>query len=798
MLKNYLTIAWRNLVKNKFSSSINIGGLAVGMAVAMLIGFWIWDETSFDKNFPNYDRIASVMKNQTISNQITTWHGQAYPLGDELRNHYGSYFKHVIMSAYTAGRILTSGEKHLKISGNYMEPGITDMLSLDMIKGSRKGLKDPASILLSESAAKDLFGDSDPMGKPIKIDNKLDVIVTGVYKDLPLNSSFSDLHYIAPWQLIVSAEHYDTRFNNPWGASWFLTYVQIADHADMHLVSEKIREAELNQIRNNDDVRFKPLLFLHPMSRWHLYAQFENGVNTGGTIQYVWLFGIIGVFVLLLACINFMNLSTARSEKRAKEVSIRKSVGSLRKQLIAQFYIESGLIALLAFFLALFIVQITMPFFNDLSGKTMHVLWANPVFWLLGLGFSLATGLIAGSYPALYLSSFNPVKVLKGGFRAGRLAAVPRRVLVVIQFAVSVVLIIGTLVVFQQIQYAKNRPVGYSRNGLIVVPLQTEEINHQYDAVRNELIKTGVVSHVSESESSITAMYNTNSGFLWKGKDPQLQEEFTSMSIGPDFGKTVGWQIIDGRDFDPSNLNDSTGFVVNEAAVKYMGLKNPVGETIDWIGNGKYHIIGVVKNLVTSSPYDPAKQTFFYWIPRWGHMNNLNIRVNAELSMHDALTKISVIFKKFDPSAPFVYQFADEEYAKKFTNEERVGKLASSFAGLAILISCLGLFGMASFTAEKRIKEIGIRKVLGASVFNLWRLLSKEFVGLVALSFLISVPLSWWLMHHWLQNFEYRSEITGWMFAGTALGTILITLLTVSYQSIKAALTNPVNNLRSE
>ncbi|HTB25550.1 MAG TPA: FtsX-like permease family protein, partial [Puia sp.] len=550
--------------------------------------------------------------------------------------------------------------------------------------------------------------------------------------------------------------------------------------------------------RNNDDVRFKPLLFLQPMKNWHLYSEFKNGINTGGAIQYVWLFGIIGIFVLLLACINFMNLSTAKSEKRAKEVSIRKSVGSLRNQLISQFYIESGLIALLAFFFALLLVQIMMPFFNDLSGKNMHVMWTNPVFWLLGLGFSIITGVIAGSYPALYLSSFNPVKVLKGGFHAGRFASIPRKVLVVIQFAVSIILIVGTLVVFQQIQYAKNRPVGYSRNGLIIVPLQTEEIGRQYDVVRNELIKTGVISAISESESSITGIYNTNSGFKWNGKDPQLQEEFTSMSVSPEYGKTIGWQIVDGRDFIASNLNDSSALLINEAAVKYMGLKNPVGETVDWSGNGKYHIIGVIKNMVTSSPYDQAKQSFFYLLPRWGHMNNVNIRVNPAVSMSDALAKISIVFKKFDPSSPFVYQFVDEEYAKKFSDEERIGKLASSFATLAIFISCLGLFGMASFTAEKRIKEIGIRKVLGASVFNLWRLLSKEFVGLVIISFLISVPLSWYLMNHWLLNYEYRSGITGWIFVWTALGTIFITLLTVSYQSIRAAITNPVNSLRSE
>ena len=341
------------------------------------------------------------------------------------------------------------------------------------------------------------------MGKPIKIDNKLDVVVTGVYKDLPLNCSFSDLHYIAPWQLLVQAEHYDTRFENPWGASWFQTLVEIADHAQMDIVSRKISEAELKQIRNGDDARFKPLLFLQPMGHWHLYSEFKNGVNIGGAIQYVWLFGIIGAFVLILACINFMNLSTAKSERRAKEVSIRKSVGSLRKQLILQFYVESGLIALIAFVLALLLVQIAMPLFNTLSGKHMQMPWTNGLFWLLGLGFSLLTGLIAGSYPALYLSSFNPVKVLKGGFRVGRLASIPRKVLV-IQFTVSIVLIVGTLVVFQQIQYAKSRPVGYSQNGLLIVPLQTEQINRQFDAVRNELLKTGVISHVAESESSIT------------------------------------------------------------------------------------------------------------------------------------------------------------------------------------------------------------------------------------------------------------------------------------------------------
>jgi ABC-type antimicrobial peptide transport system permease subunit len=798
MIKNYLKIAWRNLVKNKASSLINIGGLAVGMAVAMLIGLWIWDEVSYDKSFPNHDRIAQVMQNQWINNETATWGGEGYPLGPELRNVYGSNFKHVIMASWTGGHILSYGNKNLKESGNYMEPGITDMLSLKMLKGTRNGLKDAESILLSESTAKAIFGDADPMDKIIRIDNKQIAKVTGVYEDLPANSSFSDLTFISPWALIVKTEHYDTRFNNPWGASWFQTLVQIADNADMDKVSATIKNVKLNSLKskNNDDARFRPEIFLHPMSKWHLYSEFKNGKSVGGRIQNVWLFGIIGVFVLLLACINFMNLSTARSEKRAKEVGIRKSIGSLRGQLIAQFYSESLLIAVFAFLVSLVLIQLSLPFFNQVADKKMSVLWGSPVFWLVSIGFSLFTGLISGSYPALYLSSFKPVKVLKGTFRVGRLAAIPRKILVVLQFAVSVVLIIGTIVVFQQIQYAKNRPVGYNRNGLITVSLQTGDIDKRYDALKNDLLASGAVSMMAKSESPITDVYIGNGGLTWKGKDPALQEQFTSLGITPEFGKTVGWKIKDGRDFSSAFLSDSSGFIINEAAVKYLGFKNPVGETIKWIGSGDFKIIGVVKDMVSQSAYEPIQQTFYYL--RRGPLNNIDIRINPNFSTHDAIAKISAIFKKYDPISPFDYRFVDEDYAKKFANEERVGKLASCFAGLAIFISCLGLFGMASFMAEQRIKEIGVRKVLGASVFNVWRLLSKDFVGLVMIALIIAAPVAYYFMHKWLLNYQYRSEISWWIFVLTGVGAVLITLLTVSYQSIKAALANPVKSLKTE
>jgi ABC-type lipoprotein release transport system permease subunit len=797
MLKNFFLIALRNLRKNKFSSLINIGGLAVGMAVSILIGLWILDEYSFDKNFPNHDRIAQVMQNQWINNETQTWSSEAFPLGEELRNTYGSNFKHVIMSGWTGGHILSYGDKHIKESGNYMEPGITDMLSLNMQEGNRSGLKDPASILISESTAKALFGDADPMNKRVKIDNKLDVQVTGVYKDLPFSSSFADLHFIAPWQLFAESEHFATRFNNPWGASWFQTFVQIADNAKMDLVSAKIRDAKLNRIRGNDDVRFKPALFLQPMSRWHLYGEFKNGVNTGGRIQYVWLFGIIGIFVLLLACINFMNLSTARSEKRAKEVGIRKSIGSLRRNLITQFYCESFLIALFAFVFSIILVQLSLSFFNGVAGKRMSIPWSRPLFWLCGLGFSLITGLIAGSYPALYLSSFNPVTVLKGSFRAGRLAALPRKILVILQFTVSVIMIVGTIVIFQQIQFARNRPVGYDRGGLVMIPLQTEEINKHFDVVRNELLKSGAVTQVAESENPVTDNYITNSGFQWRGKDPNLQEEFVSMAVSYDFGKTVGWRIKDGRDLSRDFPGDSTALIVNEAAAKFMGFQHPVGEIVKWGDNDKYTIIGVVKDLVSRSPYETIRPTLYY-LPRFSQLGNVNLRINPQVSASDALAKIGTIFKRYDPAAPFVYKFADEEYAKKFDNEERIGRLSSGFAILAIFISCLGLFGMASFMAEQRVKEIGVRKVLGASLFNLWRLLSKEFVLLISVSLVIAIPASYYFMHRWLLNYDYRTGISWWIFAATVLGAILITLLTVSYQSIKAALANPVDSLRAE
>ena len=794
MLRNYFKIAFRNLVRNKVYSFINIGGLAVGMAVAILIGLWVYDELSFNKYHKNYDKIAQVMQHQTFNGEVGTQTSNPYLLGAEIREKYGSDFKFVLMSSGRMKHILKSGDKKLSIRGEYIEADAPAMLSLKMLKGTNNGLQDPSSILINESTAKAFFGDTNPLFKSFKVDNKFNLKVTGVYEDIPHNSDFHDLAFIAPWELYIKNENWDEKFSNPWRSNAFQTYAQLADNADVDKVSAKIKNVKLNKV-DKAGAAFKPEVFLHPMKKWHLYSAFKNGVNTGGQIEFVWLFSIIGIAVLLLACINFMNLSTARSEKRAKEVGVRKAIGSIRGQLITQFFCESFLVVIIAFLLSLVLVELCLPAFNETANKNTSIPFTNPLFWFLGLGFSLITGFVAGSYPALYLSSFQPVKVLKGTFKIGYFATMPRKVLVVLQFTVSITLIIGTIIVFNQIQFAKNRPIGYNRNGLLAMFVNNQDLIQHYNAIRNDLIKTGAVSEMSESSSPTTGVWAINNGYDWKGKDPNVQGNFGTVAVTHDFGKTVGWQFKEGRDFSRAFSTDSTGVILNEAAVKFMGIKQVIGETMNVDGK-PYKIIGVVKDMVMNSPYQPALRTVFILDYKW--INIINIKINPKVNTSEALSKIESVFKKYAPDSPFDYWFADDDYNLKFLNEVRIGKLTSFFAVLAVFISCLGLFGLASFVAEQRTKEIGIRKVLGATVLNLWSLLSKDFLILVIISLLVATPLAYYFMHDWLQKYEYRTEISWWTFAISGLGALTITLLTVSFQAIKAALANPVKSLRTE
>ncbi len=794
MIKNYFKLSWRNLIKNKGYSAINIGGLAVGMAVAMLIGLWVYDELTFNQYHKNYDRIAQVMQTATFNGEKDAQTANPALMGPELRNKYGSNFKYVTQASWPGGHLLSVGDKHISQDGLFFEPDAPEMLSLKMLKGTRAGLKDPYSIMLSASAARAVFGNEDPMNKVIKLDRNADVKVTGVYEDIPDNSNFRNLKIIMPWELWLIQNTWAKTLDDPWGSNFSQTFVQIADNADMAKVSEKIKNTKLDNV-SKEEAKYEWAVFLHPMSKWNLYNEFKKGVNVGGNIQYVWLFGIIGVFVLVLACINFMNLATARSEKRAKEVGIRKTVGSIRWQLIKQFFAESYLVVLLSFVLCLILVALLIPLFNDVSGKKLTIPWASPVFWLFNIGFILITGMLSGSYPALYLSSFQPLKVLKGTFRVGKFASIPRKVLVVTQFTVSVMLIIGTIIVYQQIQHAKARPIGYSKNGLISLGMEPE-IREHFDAIRTELKTSNAIEEMAASNSPLTQVWNTNGGFEWEGKDPNMAVDFPNNTISPEFGKTVHWKIKEGRDFRRDLATDSLAFVINESAVRFLGFKNPVGTILRW-NKQPYTIIGVVNDIMQESPFYPVRPTIYH-IENYNNMFNVILKLNPQQNAKQSLSSIEKIWKKYTPTVPFHYVFIDEEFGNKFRSEERIGKLASYFAILAIFISCLGLFGMASFVAEQRTKEIGIRKVLGASVLNLWQLLSKEFVVLVLLSCFIATPIAWYYLNSWLGNYDYKVGISWQVFALAAVVALAITLLTVSFQAIKAAIANPVKSLRTE
>ena len=790
MLKNYFKIALRNLQKNRVYSSINIVGLSVGMAVAMLIGLWIHDELSFNNYFKNYDRIAQVWQFVTFDIKKSTYGVVPIPLADELRTKY-SDFESVSMSKNQALN-LTFGEKKFFRSGSAVEPAFTEMMSLKMLSGNRSGLLDINSILLSESLAKAFFGEENALNKLIRIDNKVTVRVTGVYEDFPQNTAFKEISFLTPWNLLLSMDSYAKSALYQWDENSFQLYAQLKSTANFDQVSSKIKDIRM---RRDDPPAYKPEFFLHPMSRWHLYSEFENGVNVGGLIQFVWLFGTIGCFVLFLACINFMNLSTARSEKRAKEVGVRKAIGSMRSQLVSQFFSESFLVVGIAFVLSLILVKVSLPMFNTVAEKDIVIPWANPWFWFFGLTFNLLTGIVAGSYPALYLSSFQPLKVLKGNIRVGRFAAVPRKMLVVVQFTVSVTLIIGTIIVFRQIQFAKNRPVGYTKSGLIEIRMNGPELSMHYGSLRNELRNTGAVVEMAESSGSVTVQDGGTTNFSWPGKSPDAHPLIMSNSVTHDYGKTIGWNLSQGRDFSRAFSMDTSSIILNESALKLTGLKKPLESYVKF-NNKEYKVIGIVKDMIKENPFSPVNPSFF--VMNYNNVSVINIRLSPEVGVNDALIKVENVFKKYNPESPFIYKFVDQEYAKKFGDEERVGKLATFFALLAILISCLGLFGLASFIAEQRTKEIGIRKVLGASVANLWQLLSVDFLILVIISCLIAAPVANWFMNGWLENYQYRVDISGWIFVTVTLGALFITIITVSYQAIKAALTNPVKSLRSE
>lgn len=791
MLQHHFKISWRQLVKNKGYSFLNISGLAMGMAVVVLISLWVWDELSYNRNHENYDRIARVMINQAIDGDIQTSWSSPKQFAPALRESYASHFKYISTTSHFSGRALIVGDKTIGRTGMFVEADMPAMLSLNILKGTSAGLEDPYSVLISAATAEALFDEENPINQTIKLTTDELLTVIGVYEDLPDNSSFSNAHFFGSWKLY---EQWQPDWVG-WGNRWFRTYVQLADNADLAKVSTTIKDVTLNNLSEKEGARLNPEIFLHPMSKWHLHSDFKQGKIVGGRIKFIWLYGTIGLFVLILACINFINLSTARSEKRAKEIGVRKALGSRRFQLVNQFLSEALMITGLAFCFSILLVALLMPFFNEVSGKEISDWWSNPVFWLLGFGFTIVTGILASIYPALYLSSFRPVQVLKGSTQMGKKASIPRKLMVTLQFTVAITLIIGTMVVYQQIQFAKSRPLGYDQSNLVSTYI-SDKISEKYPVFRDKLLQSGFVEEVGKSETFITQTYTNNSGFNWEGKDPGLTEQFFTMRMSHEFGKTIGWEIVQGRDFSKEFASDSLGFVINETAAEYLGFDDPIGKQIQWGENENYHIIGVVKDMITQSPYQPVKQMIYFL--DYDRSDVVTLKLKSDTDIAEALPAIETVFKEFDPVRPFDFQFMDENYLTKFRGEERIGKLAGFFTVLAILISCLGLFGMIAFVAERRTKEIGIRKVLGASVFGLWQLLTKEFMVLVVIAGLLAIPLSYNYMSKWLDNYEYHVPLSVWLFLLAMLGALMITLITISLQALRVAKANPVQSLRTD
>jgi putative ABC transport system permease protein len=792
MIKNYFKTAWRNLIKNKVYSILNIGGLAVGLSVAMLIGLWMYNELSANKHFKNYDSLYRVIMHQANEGEISTSWVTPFPLGDELKSKYGD-FKAVAMCDGGGGHLLESADRKLVKYGFFIGEDAVNMFSLNTIYGYKNPLHDPYSIVLTDETARILFNTTNAIGKIVTLDNASNLTVTAVVTKQPKSSSLV-FDYLVPWKLQGRIYAGAGNYENDWGNNSWQTFVQLNDKASAESVNARIKDVVLDHFPGDKTMQAaKPQIELFPMSKWKLYTDFENGKNVGGYIKYVKLFGLLGFVVLLIACINFMNLSTARSSKRAKEIGIRKVVGSLRKQLIAQFLSESIIITAISSILSLAIVFFVLPYFNKLAGKDLSLFITNSLFWSVIVAFTILTGLIAGSYPALYLSSFNPIKVLKGKAMAGGGSALPRKILVVIQFTSAIVLMIGTVIIYQQIEHGKDRPTGYNKNGAISINYSAD-MSKNFDALQNELIASGAIYSVCKSNSPATEICCSQNGWEWQGSKPTDKTTgINTIATEYNFTRTLGIKMIAGRDFSPDYPTDSAAILLNEAAVKLMRLKNPVGETIKWNGQNRT-IIGVVPDLQMGSPFQSTAPMIIKFSKDW--VNSLIVRSSPGMSMSMVINTIKPIFEKYN--SQFEYQFADEEYAKKFDYEELVANLAAIITVIAIFISCLGLFGLASYMAEQRTKEIGVRRVLGASAFYIWQLLSKDFVTLVLIACIVAIPIAWYLMNNWLKTYEYKINIGAGVFALVMVASVVITLLTVSFQAIRAAIANPVKSLRTE
>lgn len=799
MIVHYTKVAWRSMLRQGAFSLINLSGLAVGLAVALLIALWVHEELSFNTYHAHYDRLVQVLTHAQYEGEWGTNNVHTAGLGLALGSEYDAIFEAVARVRRPSEQVL--GYKELKFTetGQFVEAALPGMLSLQMVFGSYEGLEDKYTLLISESLSQKFFGDANPTGKALSFNGSDGFTIAGVYQDLPTNSRFHGTKFMLSLELLFS--FMDTE-QDDWSNYFLETYALLHAGISADEASEAIADVYHGHRSEEEIARQQPETFCLPMTDWHLKGKFENKVQVASPAQrYVWFYTLTGIFVLLLACINFMNLSTARSERRAKEVGVRKAIGSVRRQLISQFMGEAALMTFLAMVLAVVLVLVVLPSFNQLSAKDIQFPWANSAFWRAAVGIALLTTLLAGSFPAFFLSGFQPAKVLKGTFKSAKSVAWGRRGLVIVQFAVSMALFVATLVVYQQVQYARNRPAGYDQDGLVVMEVRVGEQIRGFDAIRNAWIQSGAVTDVGRSSYSITDTRGWNSSFDWEGRPVGYNPAFNTITVDPEFGTTIGWQVLQGRDFDPQRETDKQGLVINQAAADLLGLENPVGESITWSPDffdvpRTYTILGVVGDLIKGSPYDETLPTIHFL--EFDFLSWINIRLNTTMPLQECLTLMEREFKKHVSSIPFEVTFASDIYARKFEEERSIGTMAGVFSGLTLFISCLGLFGLAAYSAQRRTKELGIRKVLGASVWSLWGSMSKEFVMLVLVSGVIGLPLAAWGLNQWLRQYAYHGGIDWWVWIVAPLAALVIAMATVTSQSLRAARINPVTSLRSE
>ncbi len=782
MIKNYIKIAWRNLWKNKGYSFLNIFGLAIGITCTSLILLWVEDEVSFDSVFPKQDQVYYVPTNQQYEGEWRTFfQSTPGPLAQVMKDE----IPEIIRSSRTTGESLLFevGEKTLSKYGRFADPDFLSMFSLSLVEGSiENAFKDYDAIIISEEAAIHLYGkNTSALGKVLRVNSDTNYTIAGVFKDLPNNVTYG-FDWVAPFERYAADKEWMTEYGNNFSD----TFVELSQEVDFESVNAKVKK--ILPTKTEDEETYA---FLHSMKDWHLKSNFEGGKKVGGQIVYVRLFIGIAFIILLIACINFMNLSTARSEKRANEVGIRKVLGSGKKGLISQFMAEALITATLATLVSVLLLMLLIPQFNILIEKQLELRLFDATHLLSLVGVTLICGVVAGWYPAFYLSSFKPVEVLKGGRSKGGSATIIRKGLVTAQFIISIVFIISTIIVYQQVQHVKSRDLGYDRENLIKIPVNGNIIKN-FNPIQQDMIATGMIENIGLNNSEILSGGNNTSGLEWDGGVDTEDVLVSTRYISSNFLKTAGMEIVEGRGFSDNVASDSTNLLVTESFARLMGPGTAVGKKIE----EDYTVIGVVKDYLYGDMYGSSDPVLFF--NYHGNARFLYVKTKASTEMSTILTAMENVLKKHNPAFPFEYEFVDDAFNARFKSEQLVGNLSQIFALLAILISCLGLFGLSAYTAEQRRKEIGVRKVLGSSVSGIVQLLSKDFMKLVGIAILIASPIAWLMMRNWLQSFAYSIEINGWIFAIAGFVAVCIALLTVSFQAVKAATANPVKSLRTE